>query len=404
MNMPLTTAESGAAASKKFPLALLSLTLGAFAIGMTEFVIMGILPNVADDLQVSISSAGQLITSYALGVAIGAPILAMLTHRLPQKRLLCLLMIFFICGNAAAALAPNYPVLMGARLFTALAHGTFFGVGSVIAASLVASGRRAAAVSIMMAGLTVANIIGVPVGTFIGQHLDWRASFGAVVIMGIISLSGILLLIPDIKAEQSSSLARQVRALLQPKLLLVLLTGALGCSSLFAVFTYITPLLEDITGFTESAVAWILVLFGVGVTTGNIVGGKLADWKLMPSLLVNFAFLALILAVFAYTVHVPALAVITIFLWGAGAFGVLPGLQIRIMNLAKDAPALASTSNHSALNLGNAFGAFIGGAIITNVGLSYLPWFGALFSFLGLLLAGAVYMWDIKDGKRVANH
>ncbi|MFD1774692.1 MFS transporter [Paenibacillus rhizophilus] len=381
------TTNPRAQVKERFPLALLSLTLGAFAIGMTEFVIMGILPNVAEDLHVSIASAGQLITSYALGVAIGAPILAMLTYRLPQKQLLCLLMIFFIIGNGIAAFAPNYNVLMGARLFTALAHGTFFGVGSVIAASLVKPGRRAAAVSIMMAGLTVANIIGVPVGTFIGQHLGWRASFGAVVVMGVLSLAGILLLVPVIKAEETSSLTRQLRALIQPKLLLVLLTGAFGCASLFSVFTYITPLLEDITGFSESIVALILVLFGVGVTTGNIIGGRLADWKLMPSMLVNFAFLAAVLAFFSYSVHIPALAVITIFIWGAGAFGVLPGLQVRIMTLAKDAPALASTSNHSALNLGNAFGAFFGGFIITHVGLSALPWFGALLAFLGLLAA-----------------
>ncbi|WP_235957056.1 MFS transporter [Paenibacillus apii] len=394
------TTNPRAEVKERFPLALLSLTLGAFAIGMTEFVIMGILPNVAEDLHVSIASAGQLITSYALGVAIGAPILAILTYRLPQKQLLCLLMILFIIGNGVAAIAPNYNVLMGARLFTALAHGTFFGVGSVIAASLVQPGRRAAAVSIMMAGLTVANIIGVPIGTFIGQHLGWRASFGAVVVMGVLSLAGILLLVPVIKAEETSSLTRQLRALLQPKLLLVLLTGAFGCASLFSVFTYITPLLEDITGFSENAVALTLVLFGIGVTTGNIVGGRLADWKLMPSMLVIFAFLAAVLAFFAYSIHIPLLAVITIFIWGAGAFGVFPGLQVRIMTLAKDAPALASTSNHSALNLGNAFGAFFGGFIITHVGLSSLPWFGALLSFLGLVSAAAVYIWDKKDVAR----
>ncbi|AHV97547.1 MFS transporter [Paenibacillus sabinae] len=394
------TTNPRAEVKERFPLALLSLTLGAFAIGMTEFVIMGILPNVAEDLHVSIASAGQLITSYALGVAIGAPILAMLTYRLPQKQLLCLLMILFIIGNGIAAIAPNYNVLMGARLFTALAHGTFFGVGSVIAASLVQPGRRAAAVSIMMAGLTVANIIGVPIGTFIGQHLGWRASFGAVVVMGVLSLAGILLLVPVIKAEETSSLTRQLRALFQPKLLLVLLTGAFGCASLFSVFTYITPLLEDITGFSENAVALTLVLFGIGVTTGNIVGGRLADWKLMPSMLVIFAFLAAVLAFFAYSIHIPLLAVITIFIWGAGAFGVFPGLQVRIMTLAKDAPALASTSNHSALNLGNAFGAFFGGFIITHVGLSSLPWFGSLLSFLGLVSAAAVYVWDKKGGAR----
>ncbi|SDC25556.1 MFS transporter, DHA1 family, arabinose polymer transporter [Paenibacillus sp. UNCCL117] len=379
---------------EKFPISLLSLTAGAFAIGMTEFVIMGLLPNVAADLQVSIPKAGQLITGYALGVAIGAPVLALATSRLPQKVLLCILMILFIIGNGVAALAPNYGVLMAARLFTSLAHGTFFGVGSVIAAGLVAPGRQAAAVSVMMAGLTVANIIGVPFGTFIGQHMGWRASFVAVVVMGVITLIGIIAWIPKIPHDPSSSFVRQLRALAQPKLLLVLLAGALGCSSLFAVFTYIAPLLQEITGIGERGVTWVLVLFGIGVTLGNIVGGKLADWKLMPTLLVGFLLLAGILAVLGVTAHVPVLAILTIFLWGVAAFGVLPGLQVRIMSLAKDAPALASTSNHSALNLGNAGGAYLGGAVITHAGLEFLPWTGALLSLCGLLITLFIMGWD----------
>ncbi|MCY9589640.1 MFS transporter [Paenibacillus chitinolyticus] len=383
-------------AKDRFPLALISLTCGAFAIGMTEFVIMGLLPNVAGDLNVSIPHAGQLITGYALGVAVGAPLLAVATHRLPQKMLLCLLMVLFILGNTVAAIAPNYGLLMGARLLTALAHGTFFGVGSVIAANLVKPHRRAAAVSIMMAGLTIANIIGVPFGTFIGQNLGWRASFGAVAVMGVISLIGILALIPVIPREESSSLVRQIRALAQPRLLLVLLTGAIGCSSLFTVFTYIAPLLEQVTGYAEHSVTWILVLFGFGVTFGNILGGKLADWKLMPVMIGSFAVLALILAVFAYTVYLPAAAVVTIFIWGVAAFSVLPGLQVKIMTLAKDAPALASTSNHSALNLGNAGGAFLGGMVINQAGLSTLPWAGAVLSLIGILLALWVFALDRK--------
>ncbi|CAH1202504.1 Inner membrane transport protein YdhP [Paenibacillus plantiphilus] len=371
----------------RFPIALISLTCGAFAIGMTEFVIMGLLLNISEDLHVTISEAGQLITSYALGVAIGAPILAVATHRLPQKKLLCLLMVIFIIGNGIAAIAPNYTILMGARLLTALAHGTFFGVGSVIAARLVSPNKQAAAVSIMMAGLTIANIIGVPFGTFIGQHLGWRSSFGAVVIMGIISLIGILALVPVIPKGQQTGIMRQFRALAQPKLLLVLLTGAIGCSSLFTVFTYIAPLLQHVTGFSEGNVTWILVLFGIGVTAGNIIGGKLADWKLMPVIIGSFAALALILGLFTFTVEIPPLAVATVFIWGVVSFAVLPGLQVRIMRLGKDAPALASTSNHSALNLGNAGGAFLGGAVITQIGLAALPWVGALLSLLGLLLA-----------------
>jgi len=385
----------------RFPLALFSLTAGAFAIGMTEFVIMGLLPNVASDFGVSIPRAGQLITGYALSVAIGAPILAVATHRIPQKMLLCLLMLLFIVGNGIAAFASNFDVLMGARLFTALAHGTFFGVGSILAANLVAPNRRAAAVSVMMAGLTVANIVGVPFGTFIGQHLGWRSSFGAVVVMGIVTLVGIIALIPDVRQERGSSAIRQIRALIQPKLLVVLIAGALGCSSLFTVFTYIAPLLQEVTGLAEHNVTWVLVLFGIGVTVGNIVGGKLADWKLMPTLIFGFASLAAILALLALVDDIPAAAVVTIFVWGIAAFVVLPGLQVRIMTLAKDAPALASTSNHSALNFGNAGGAFLGGLVITHAGLDMLPWAGALLSLLGSLIAIVVLVWDRKEEKGV---
>lgn len=386
--------ERPAPKKERLPISIYSLTVGAFAIGMTEFVIMGILPDVASALDVSISRAGQLITGYALGVAFGAPILAMLTHRLPQKALLMLLMGIFVLGNLIAVVAPTYGVVMTARLVTALAHGTFFGVGSVIAASLVRPEKRAGAVSIMMAGLAIANIIGVPLGTFIGQHLGWRASFGSVAIMGVISLIGIIIFIPRVENRSEVSLGQQVRALLQPKLLLVLLIGALGCSSLFAVFTYITPILTDITGISEKAVSWVLVLFGVGVTVGNIVGGKLADWKLLPSLLVNFAVLAGILALFAVTDKVPAAAVVTVFIWGVAAFGILPGLQLRIMNLAKEAPELAATSTHSALNLGNASGAFIGGAVITHWGLAKLPLVGAGLTAAGLVLLAVSYVYE----------
>lgn len=361
---------------------------------MTEFVIMGILPNVANDLHVTISQAGQLITSYALGVAIGGPILALATHKLPQKMLLCLLMMLFILGNVLAMIAPNYTMVMVARLITALAHGTFLGVGTVIAANLVRSDKRAAAVSIVMAGLTISNIIGVPLGTFIGQHLGWRASFGSIVIMGILTLIAIAIFIPRIQQKTSTSLLQQVRSLAQPKLLLVLLIGALGCASLFLVFTYIAPILIQITGFSEHSVTWILVLFGFGITLGNIWGGKLADWKLIPSLLGNFAVLALILAVFSFTDKIPTAAIITIFIWGVAAFGILPGLQIRIMNLAKEAPELAATSTHSALNIGNAGGAFLGGWAITHIGLGSLPWIASLLAGLGFLLLLASYLYD----------
>ncbi|UJF33385.1 MFS transporter [Paenibacillus hexagrammi] len=390
-----------APAKKAFPLSLLSLTMGAFAIGMTEFVIMGLLPNVANDLHVSISAAGQLITMYALGVAVGAPILTLLTQKIPQKKLLSLLMILFILGNVISVVAPSYTVLMVARLITALTHGTFFGVGAVIASKLVPPDKRAGAVSIMMAGLTIANIIGVPLGTFIGQHLGWRASFGTIGLMGAITLIGILIFIPQMKQDAPMSIAKQVGALVNPKLQLFLIIAVLGNAGLFCVFTYITPLLVQVTGFTEHSVTWILVLFGCGVTIGNIVGGKLADWKLMPSVLGIYLSICILLTLFTFTVHSPAAAVVTIFLWGAASFAVFPGMQVRIMSLAKSAPALASTSSHSAGNLGNASGAFIGGAVITHLSLTSLPWVGAVLVSLAILVGIGCYVSDRRSGKAV---
>jgi len=390
--------SNNASIKQPFPVSILSLTVGAFAIGMTEFVIMGILPNVAVDLNVSIAMAGQLITMYALGVAVGAPILTILTHKIPQKKLLLLLMGLFIFGNGISVFAPNYAVLMGARMLTALTHGTFFGVGAVIASGLVRPDKRAGAVSIMMAGLTIANIIGVPLGTFIGQQMGWRASFGAIAIMGVLALVGILIFIPQIRQEQSSSVIQQVKELLKPKLTLFLLIGALGNAGLFAVFTYIASLLIEITGYAEASVTWILILFGCGVTLGNIVGGKLADWKLMPSILSIYFATAVILAILTFTIHQPILAVATIVLWGAASFAVMPGLQIRVMNLAQGAPALASTSSHSAGNFGNAAGAFIGGLVITHLSLNALPWVGAILVGIAFLLGLACYISERKAG------
>lgn len=383
-------------ALSKSTLALLSLTVGAFSIGMTEFVIMGLLPNVAEDLNVSISAAGQLITMYAMGVAVGAPILTIATQRIAQKKLLVLLMALFILGNALSVAAPNYAVLMAARIITALTHGTFFGVGAVIASGLVHHDKRAGAVSVMMAGLTIANIIGVPFGTYVGQQMGWRASFGAIAIVGAVTLVGILFFIPRIRQDKPTGVLKQIAAMSNPKLHLFLLIGVLGNAGLFAVFTYITPLLVDVTGFAEHSVTWILVLFGVGVTAGNIVGGKLADWKLMPAILGIYFAICVILTVFTFTVNSPIAAVITVFLWGAASFAVFPGLQVRVMSLAQSAPALASTASHSAGNLGNASGAFIGGAVITHLSLTALPWVGALLVALALSLGAACYAQERK--------
>ncbi len=390
--------QAGASANGRFPVALFCLTAGAFAIGMTEFVIMGLLPNVANDLDVTIPQAGQLITGYALGVAVGAPLLTIATNRVAQKPLLCLLMAIFIVGNLVAAIAPNYNVLMISRLVTALAHGTFLGTGSIIAARLVRPDKRAGAVSLVLAGLTIANIIGVPFGTLIGQQLGWRSSFGAITVMGVISLLGILWLIPKIEQPEQPSLMKEIRSLLQPQVLLILLTGAFGCCSLFAVFTYITPMLTDVTGFQESNVTWILVMYGIGVTLGNLIGGRLADWKLMPSVITTFAILSVLLVILSGVLHWPVITLIVIFLWGMAAFGIMPGIQLRIMNLAHEAPRLAATSSHSALNLGNAAGAFIGGVVITHAGLVYVPLVGGILAAIGT--AGAVLSYYLVEKRK----
>ncbi|WP_081735058.1 MFS transporter [Paenibacillus gorillae] len=403
MNNTLQHAQAASLKKKgAFPLSLICLTIGAFAIGMTEFLVMGLLPNVAADLNVTISQAGQIITAYALGVAIGAPVLTMLTHSLPKKRLLILLMLIFILGNALSMIAPTYPLLVGARILTALAHGTFLGVGSLIATYLVSPERRGSAVSIVLAGLTIANIIGVPIGTFIGQHFGWRASFGVITVLGIFSLLGIMRFIPVIRGEKASSLAQEISSVLKPQVLLTLLFGLFGCASLFALFTYISPVLQSISGFQENSVTWILVIFGIGVTIGNIIGGKLADWKQLPYLAINYAVLAIILAVLTVMLSNPILAVITIFLWGVAAFAIMPGIQLRTMTLAGDAPMLTATANHSALNIGNALGAYTGGAAITLAGLHSLTWLAAglaMLGFIGVLLS---FMLDRKVKMKAA--
>lgn len=374
-----------ASPKERFPFPLLCLTLGAFAIGMTEFIIMGLLPNVAHDLNVSIPRAGFLITGYALGVAVGAPVLTILTLRVPQKKLLVLLMLIFIAGNALSVIAPSFALLLAARVLTAFAHGTFLGVGSLIASRLVRPEKQAGAVSLVLAGLSIANIVGVPFGTMIGQQLGWRASFAVIVGLGIVALLGIIRFIPQIRQDEAPRLDRELKSLLKPRVLLMLGIGMFGCACLFSLFTYITPMLENISGFAEHEVTYILILFGFGITIGNLLGGRLADWKLMPSVTAGYIVLALLLAALAAAFHHPVAAVVTVFLWGVAAFGVMPGVNFRIMDLAKEAPLLAATSTHSVLNIGNAGGSYVGGLAITYLGLSHLPWVAASLAVVGLL-------------------
>jgi DHA1 family inner membrane transport protein len=369
------------------PVALLALALSAFAIGTTEFVIMGLLPEVAGDLQVTIPSAGWLISGYALGVAIGAPIMALLTAKLPRKRTLVLLMIIFIIGNVLCALAYTYNLLMLARVVTALCHGAFFGIGAVVAASLVAPSRQASAVALMFTGLTLANVLGVPLGTWFGQLFGWRATFWGVAIIGIFAFIALIVSLPTNKEEKPVHLTSEVSALANGKLWLSLLMTVFFAAAMFALFSYIAPLLLQVTGITDRGVSWTLFLIGAGLTVGNILGGKLADWKVSFSLILSFVLIAVFSLLFSWTSHALWLAEITLFLWAMATFATVPGLQINVVRHGKDAPNLVSTLNISAFNVGNALGAWVGGAVIDKgYGLTSVPVAASALAVIGLVI------------------
>src|SRR5476649_1235026 len=369
------------------PITLFALAISAFAIGTTEFVIMGMLPDVARDLAVTIPSAGLLVSGYALGVTVGAPLLAVLTSKWPRKSALQLLMGVFIVGNVLCAIAPDYTLLMAARVVTSFAHGSFFGIGAVVAASLVPADRRASAIALMFTGLTLANVLGVPFGTFIGQEFGWRATFWVVAALGVLSLIGVAALVPNKHDSGPSNLGHELRVLKEPQVWLALAMTVLGFGGVFVVFTYIAPILEQVSGFSPHGVTLVLVLFGVGLTIGNTIGGKLADRALMPSLMGILAVLAIVMAVFAETSHHQIAAVATIFVWGIAAFATVPPLQSRVVDKARHAPNLASTLNIGAFNLGNAGGAWLGGwTLERGFGLDALPWVAAAVALAALAL------------------
>ncbi|GMX62578.1 MFS transporter [Paenibacillus elgii] len=382
------------------PLALLALLISAFAIGTTEFVIMGILPEVAADLQVTLSAAGLLVTGYALGVAIGGPVITAFTGRLPRKSLLFGLMLIFVAGNLIAAVAPNYSVLMIARILASFAHGTFFGVGSIVATRLVPREKQASAIAMMFAGLTLANILGVPFGTFVGQMWGWRSTFWIVTALGIISLVGIGGLVPRIAQEAVAGFRQEMRVLRSKQVGLALLMTVLGFGGVFTAFTYIAPILTDITGFGAGAVTPILLVFGIGMTIGNTVGGKLADWRLMPSLAGMLVLLTAVLALFTLTSSYKIATVVTVFVWGFASFTIVPAFQMRVLQKAKGSPNIASALNISSFNLANAGGAYLGGWIIDNgPGLHALPWVAAIVTAAGLLVALASWSLDRQDAE-----
>jgi predicted MFS family arabinose efflux permease len=374
------------------PVALFALTLSAFAIGTTEFVIVGLVPTIAQDLGVSLPSAGLLVSLYALGVAVGAPVLTALTGRWNRKHLLLALMALFVLGNLLAWRAPGYESLILARVLTGLAHGVFFSIGSTIATGLVAREKEASAIAIMFTGLTVALVTGVPLGTFIGQSLGWRATFLVVSLLGVLALLGSALLVPrNLKQPAPTRLSQQLAVLAQPRLLLVYAITAIGYGGTFIAFTYLAAILEQETGFAADTVSLLLLVYGMSVAVGNLWGGRLAD-RLGPVRALNivFAGLALVLLLFTFSAGHPWAAVLTLLLWGAFAFGNVPGLQLYVVQLAgrysPRAVDLASGLNIAAFNLGIALGAWLGGLVVERGGLMQTPWIGGLVVLVALLL------------------
>ncbi|MFJ7907265.1 MFS transporter [Kitasatospora sp. NPDC096204] len=370
------------------PLALIALAIGAFGIGTTEFVIMGLLPQIAGDYGVSIPDAGLLVTGYALGVVIGAPLMTALGTRISRKTMLMLLMGLFVAGNLLSAFAPSFPVMLAGRIVTSLAHGAFFGIGSVVAADLVAPQKKAGAIATMFTGLTIANIVGVPLGTFIGQAVGWRTTFAGVAALGVIGLLGIAKLVPAMPRPEGAHLRRELTAFRNPQVLLAMAMTVLGFGGVFAAITYIAPMMTNVAGYADGSVTWLLVLFGVGMFLGNLLGGRYADRKLMPMLYTTLGGLAVVLALFTLTAHNKVLAAVSVLLVGALGFATVPPLQKRVLDQAHGAPTLASAVNIGAFNLGNALAAWLGGMVIA-AGLGYTApnWVGAALAAAALLLA-----------------
>ncbi|MEU0561883.1 MFS transporter [Dactylosporangium sp. NPDC006015] len=377
------------APTQRLPLGLLALAIGGFGIGLTEFVIMGLLPEVATDFGVTESAAGWLISGYALAVSAGAIGLTAAVTRFNRKHVLTGLMVLFIAGNLTSALAGTYSVMMAGRVVAALSHGAFFGIGAVVAAGLVAPARRAAAIAMMFTGLTAANVLGVPFGTFLGQQLGWRSTFWAITGIGVVALIGMATLVPagTSTAAAPVSLRHEIRAFAHPQVWFSLLITVLGFGGMFGAFTYIAYTLTKVSGFAVGTVPWLLVLFGAGLFIGNSLGGKAADRSVTRTLTVVLAALTAVLVLFALTASNQVLTIVSLALMGAFGFATVPGLQMRIMQYAGQAPTLASGANIAAFNVGNALGAWVGGVTI-GAGLGYTStlWAGAALSFLGLLV------------------
>jgi DHA1 family inner membrane transport protein len=367
--------------------ALIALAIGAFAIGTTEFTPMGLLPVIASGIDVSIPTAGMLITAYALGVMIGAPIMTLALSRFPTKKALMLLMGIFVVGNLLSVIAPGYWTLLISRLITSLNHGAFFGLGSVLAASLVPKEKQASAVATMFLGLTIANIGGVPAATWIGQQIGWRMAFAITAVLGVVAIAALAITLPKGKAGQMPNVRAELKVLTRPAVLMALATTVMGAGAMFTLYTYVAPVLATLTGASSAFITLGLVLIGVGFTLGNAIGGRMADWSLEGSTKIFLALLAAVMLILplALTHHVGA--AIGLLVWGIVTFAIVPPVQIRVMQAAHDAPGLAASVNVGAFNLGNALGAAVGGAVISaGLGYAAVPVAGAALAAAGLLL------------------
>ncbi|MEH3022544.1 MAG: MFS transporter [Pseudomonas oryzihabitans] len=370
---------------------LLALATGAFGIGVTEFAPMGMLPGIAADLGVSIPAAGLLVSAYALGVLIGAPLMTLTTGRIPRRHLLIGLMAIFTLGNLMSALASDYTSLLIARVVTSLNHGAFFGVGALVAASVVAPDRRAGAVAAMFMGLTLATIGGVPLATWFGELLGWRQAFWGIAGLGLLTMAALWFALPDVALPPSDGVLAEIRVLGRPPVLAALALTVVGSGAMFTVFTYIAPILASETHASTAFITAMLVLFGVGLTLGNLWGGKAADKSIDRTLIASLALLIVVLLAFTVLMRWPLPAAVAILVWGIASFALVPPLQMRVMEAAKDAPNLASAVNIGAFNLGNALGAALGGAVINaDLGYPAISLAGAGMAALGLLMVLAL--------------
>ena len=371
----------------KLNLPILALAIGAFGIGVTEFAPMGMLPVIADDLGVSIPIAGLLISAYAFGVVLGAPLMTLTTGRVPRRTLLIGLMAIFTVGNLLAAVSTSYGMLLAARLITSLNHGAFFGVGAIVAAGLVPKNRQAGAVAAMFMGLTIANVVGVPLATWAGDQIGWRISFWGIAGLGLLAMAALRLTLPKVAASTSGNALAELKVLGRGPVLAALALTVIGASAMFTVFTYITPILQQETQASIGFVTAMLVTYGVGLTVGNWLGGRFADRSVDRTLIVTMASLAALLVAFAFAMPFAGVSAVLIFFWGVASFALVPPLQMRVMEAASDAPNLASAVNIGAFNLGNAIGAALGGAVIgAGLGFPAVALAGAAASAAGLVI------------------